>query len=49
MELELNKHGVNKKIKATILVDKEMRDIGFTDYREGFWYFSRLISNSEMI
>ena len=43
MSVELNSHGVNKLIKATILSDKEMRDIGFTDYSKDNWYFCRLI------
>ena len=32
MNIELNSNGVNKKIKAHILSDDEMREIGFTDY-----------------
>lgn len=40
-EPQLNKHGVNKVIKANLLPDKQMRDIGFTDYREGYWHFMR--------
>lgn len=32
MSVELNSHGVNKLIKATILSDEKMREIGFTDY-----------------
>jgi hypothetical protein len=43
-EIELNSNGVNKAIKATILSDKEMREIGFTDYAEDRWYFSRYIT-----
>lgn len=43
MSVEVNSHGVNKLIKATILSDKEMREIGFTDYSKDNWYFSRLI------
>ena len=42
-DIKLNKHGVNAKIKATILSDAEMRDIGFTDYAKERWYFCRTI------
>lgn len=42
-KVELNKNGVNAKIKAHILSDKEMREIGFTDYCKDRWYFNRLI------
>lgn len=31
------------QIKATILSDKEMRDIGFTDHSKDRWYFCRMI------
>lgn len=41
MSVEVNKHGVNACIKAHLLPDKKMRKVGFTDYREGFWYFCR--------
>lgn len=43
MNIEVNSNGVNKLIKATILSDKEMREIGFTDYSKDNWYFCRLI------
>ena len=43
MSVELNSHGVNKLIKATILSDEKMRKIGFTDYAKDKWYFCRLI------
>ena len=43
MKVEVNSHGVNKLIKATILSDKEMREIGFTDYRKDTWFFNKLI------
>lgn len=39
--MELNKYGVNACIKAHLLPDTEMRKIGFTDYRDGYWYFCR--------
>ena len=42
-EVKLNSHGVNKKIKAHILPDEEMRKIGFTDYDKNNWYFCKLI------
>lgn len=43
MNVELNSNGVNKLIKATILSDERMREIGFTDYAKDSWYFCRLI------
>lgn len=41
--VEVNSHGVNKKIKANILSDAEMRKIGFTDHCKDRWYFCREI------
>ena len=50
MSIELNSHGVNKAIKATILSDERMKEIGFhKNYYEGtdhekyspYWYFCR--------
>ena len=43
MNVEVNSNGVNKLIKYNILSDKEMRDIGFTDYSKDTWYFCRMI------
>lgn len=40
-DIELNKNGVNAAITATILPEEEMRRIGFTDFNEDFWFFSR--------
>lgn len=42
-ELELNSCGVNAKIKATILEDSLMREIGFTDNSEKDWYFCKRV------
>jgi len=39
--MELNKYGVNACIKAHLLADEQMRKIGFTDYRKGYWCFYR--------
>lgn len=41
--VEVNKNSVNKKIKAQILSDDEMREIGFTDHCKDRWYFCRMI------
>ena len=46
-KIELNSHGVNAKIKASILPEKRMRGIGFTDYVEDQWYFCRGIDTKE--
>ncbi len=43
MGIETNNHGVNKAITYTILSDDEMRKIGFTNYNEPYWHFSKLI------
>ena len=52
MSVEVNSHGVNKLIKATILSDERMKEIGFhknyhegTDYEEycPYWYFFKMI------
>ena len=42
-KVEVNSHGINAKIKAHILSDKEMREIGFTNHYEPSWYFCRPI------
>lgn len=44
MDIEVNSNGVNKLIKAAILPDNQMREIGFTDYSKNNWYFSKLIT-----
>ena len=41
MNVEVNSNGTNKNIKAHILPDEEMREIGFTDRRETHWYFCK--------
>lgn len=33
-KVEVNSHGVNAKIKAHILSEEEMREIGFTNHYE---------------
>lgn len=45
-EYELNENGINKKIKVHLLPDKEMRKLGFTDYRKEYWYFCRNICST---
>lgn len=40
-QVELNSNCVNTKIKATILSEQEMREIGFTDYCKDRWFFCR--------
>lgn len=42
-QLELNSNSVNVKIKAHILTDEKMKEIGFTNYHEPNWYFCRAI------
>lgn len=40
-EIVLNKYGCNAAIKVHILPDNQMRSAGFTDCREGYWFFER--------
>ena len=51
-KVEVNKHGVNKLIKATILSDEKMKEVGFRkNFYEGtpheqhspYWYFLRFV------
>lgn len=42
-KIEVNSNCVNAKIKAHILSDEEMREIGFTDYSKTTWFFCRSI------
>lgn len=42
-KIKLNSNGVNAAIKAHILSDEEMKEIGFTEYRKGYLYFCRKI------
>ena len=41
--VELNSHGVNKKISANILEENIMREIGFSDWNKDVWYYSRMV------
>lgn len=43
MNIEVNSNGVNSLIEYNILPDERMREIGFTNYCENQWYFSRMI------
>lgn len=42
----VNKNYVNVKIHGHILSEKEMREIGFTDYDKKNWYFCRYLTVS---
>lgn len=42
-EIKLNSHGVNAAIKAYILPEDKMREIGFTDHCNDRWYFCRCL------
>ena len=42
-KVEVNSNCVNAKIKAHILSEKEMREIGFTEYNKE-WHFRRSIT-----
>lgn len=43
--LTLTPHGNNASIVIHILDDETMRSLGFTDAREGFWYFERMLTD----
>ena len=43
--MELTKHGNNANIKINVLPEEEMRKIGFTDYREGYWYLCKRLTS----
>lgn len=42
-KVEVNSNCVNAKIKAHILSEKEMKEIGFTDCSKTTWFFCRSI------
>lgn len=46
--VELNSKGTNAAIKANILDDETMREIGFTDRNEAKWCFNREILGIEI-
>lgn len=41
MSVPLDDNRQNANIKANILSDSEMRDLGFTDFSKDSWYFHR--------
>lgn len=43
--VKVNSKGTNKNIKAHILSDEEMLEIGFTDRHEPHWYFCKGLGN----
>lgn len=45
MNVEVNSKGTNNNIKAHILSDEEMREIGFTDRYEPHWYFCKGVAS----
>ena len=47
--VELDAHGLNKKIGFNVLSEKEMRAIGFTDAREEDWYYCRYVDSERDI
>lgn len=47
-EVELNSNHVNKNIKAHILSDEKMREIGFTDHSKDRWYFCKCLGDLDI-
>lgn len=43
MNVPLDTNHQNANIKANILSDDEMRELGFTDFAKDTWYFSRRV------
>lgn len=43
MNVPLDKNHQNANIKANILSDSEMRELGFTDFAKDSWYFNRRV------
>lgn len=43
---KIGSNGLNTKIKAHLLPDTEMRKLGFIDYQEGYWHFSKILRGS---
>jgi hypothetical protein len=41
---KLTKNGLNTKIRVKLLSDGEMRNLGFTDHRVGYWFFCKDIT-----
>jgi len=46
MGIEVNSNGVNTAIKAHILSEEKMREIGFTDYYKPNWYYLKMLKDS---
>lgn len=47
-ELKLTKTRNNAAIKINVLPEEEMRKIGFTDFRENYWYLGRVVYTSKL-
>lgn len=45
LDIEVNSKGTNKAIKANVLSDEMMREIGFTSYNPNTWYFYKDLGN----
>lgn len=43
-DFEVNKNGINKKIKVNLLSEDRMKELGFTDYCKDRWYYCRELS-----
>lgn len=46
--VKLNKYGMNANIKAHILPDEKMRQLGFTDFNKDVWYFCKCRDDIEI-
>ena len=43
---KLNENGNNANIKISLLPEQEMRSLGFTDRREGYWYLHKNLGHN---
>ena len=44
-EVKVNSHGTNAKFKFNIFDDKQMKEIGFTNFYEPYWFYCKPLLN----
>lgn len=48
MGIKVGKNGVNINIKTHLLSEDKMRELGFTDFREGYWYYCKAVGGKDI-
>ena len=48
MNTKVNENGVNANIKVHVLNEDKMRELGFTDFREGYWYYCKAVGGKDI-